>query len=249
MDSLYTMIPTTDISISMLSKASLTSIVATFLLFHLAVDLYLHFLLIVTNDKPTSQQDRRLRDAMMLVARTRVSVHSLRIPIPGQLFNSPQRPNPTGLHDKGRLTQWLPNPPDRKRPQHMPMPHHQHIPVRPLRLGLPNNRPMMCVPNFLDQPIHSFNNIFRRLAAWTAIYPDIPRPEPLLCAPFPDLLRCDALVLAIVPLADVRCDGDLCISADGGGLLVRDLPGVGVVAAEIEELEGLLGAGPWGDIS
>jgi hypothetical protein len=249
MDSLYTMIPTTNVSISMLSKASLTFMVAALLLFHLAVHFYLRFLLIVTNDKPTSQQNRRLCDAMVLVARTRVLVHSPRIPIPGQPFNSPQRPDPTRLHDKGRLIQWLPNPPDRKRPQNMPMPHHQHIPVHPLRLGLPNNRPMLFVPNFLDQSIHSLNNIFRRLAAWTAICPDIPRPEPLLCAPFPDLLRCDALVLTVVPLADVRRDGDFCVGAGGGGLLVRDLPGVGVVAAEIEELEGLLGTGPRGDVS
>jgi hypothetical protein len=124
MNSLYTMIPTTNVSILMLSKASLTFIVATILLFHPVVHLYLRFLLIVTNDKPTSQQDRRLRNAMMFVARTCVSVHSPRIPVPGQPFNSPQRPNPTRLHDKCRLTQWLPNPPDRKRPQNVPMPHH-----------------------------------------------------------------------------------------------------------------------------
>jgi hypothetical protein len=168
---------------------------------------------------------------------------------PRHLFNSPQRPNPTSLHDKRRLAQRLPNPPDCKRPQNMPMPHHQHIPAHPLRLGLSDNRPMIFVSNLLDQPIHSLNNIFRRLAARTTICPDIPRPEPLLFAPFPDLLRRDALVLAVVPLADVRCDGDFCIGADGGGLLVRDLPGVGVVAAEVKELEGLLGTGARGDVS
>ena len=108
---------------------------------------------------------------------------------------------------------------------------------------------MILVSNFLDQSIHSLNNIFRRLAAWTAICPDIPRPEALLSALFPDLRRCDALVLAVVPLADVRRDGDFCVGADGGGLLVRDLPGVGIVAAKVEELEGLLGAGPRGDVS
>lgn len=58
----------------MLSKASLTFMVAALLLFHLAVHFYLRFLLIVTNDKPTSQQNRRLCDAMVLVARTRVLV-------------------------------------------------------------------------------------------------------------------------------------------------------------------------------
>ena len=244
------MIPTTNISISTRPKASLTTfIVATLLLFHLAVHLYLRFLLIVTNDKPSSQQDRWLSDAMMLVART-VCQHIQHGPcLPGTPFNSPQRPNPTRLHDKRRLAQRLPNPPDCKRPQNMPMPYHQHIPAHPLRLGLSNNRPVIFVPNFLDQPIHSLNNIFRRLAARTTICPDIPRPEPLFFAPFPDLFRRDALVLAVVPLADVRRDGDFCIGADGGGLLVRDLPGVGVVAAEVKELEGLLGAGARGDVS
>jgi hypothetical protein len=70
MNSLYTMIPTTNVSISTLSKASLTFMVAALLLFHLAAHFYLRFLLVVTNDKPSSQQDRRLGDAMMLVART-----------------------------------------------------------------------------------------------------------------------------------------------------------------------------------
>jgi hypothetical protein len=108
---------------------------------------------------------------------------------------------------------------------------------------------MIFVPNFLDQPIHPLNNIFRRLAARTALCPDIPRPEALFCAPFPDLLGRDALVFAVVPLADVRRDGDFCVGAGGGRLLVRDLPGVGVVAAEIEELEGPFGTGARGDVS
>jgi hypothetical protein len=86
------MIPTTNISISTLSKASLTFMVATLLLFHLTTHFYLRFLLIVTNDKPSSQQDRRLSDAMMLVARAVCQHirHSHAYPAPIQLTSTSQ---------------------------------------------------------------------------------------------------------------------------------------------------------------
>jgi hypothetical protein len=180
-----------------------------------------HLLLILPNHEPTSQQYRRLVDLMMLVA---------------------QRPHPTSLHDKMTITQRLSNPPDRKRPKNMPMPHDQHIPIGRLILGFPNHRPMVRLPDLPDQPIDALNDVGRTLAPGTAIFPNIPGPEPVLGALLPDLRRRDALVVAVVPLADVGRDGDFGVGTHGRGLRVRDLPRVRVVAAEVEELERLLGA-------
>ena len=131
----------------------------------------------------------------------------------------------------------------------MTVSNDQHVILDQLALGLPNHRPMPLVANLFDQPINTVGDVLRRLAPRAALRPDIPRPQPLLFSPLADLRRCDALVLAVVPLADVGRDGDLGIGARGGGLRMLDLPRVGVLAAEVEELEGPLGAFPRRDIS
>jgi hypothetical protein len=160
-----------------------------------------------------------------------------------------KRAHPTRLHDEVALTQRLPDPPDRKRPENMPVSNDQHVPLDRLVLGLPNHRPMVLSADLAYQPVDALDNILRRLAPGTAVFPDIPRPEAPLCPSFPDLRGRDALVLAVVPLPDVGRDGDLGVGARGGGLRMLDLPRVGVLAAEVEELEGPLGAFPRRDIS
>ena len=54
----------------------------------------------------------------------------------------------------------------------------------------------------------------------------------------------DAFVVAIVPFGDLVGDGDAGVGAGGAGCrCLLGLPGKGVVAADVEELEGALGAG------
>ena len=108
---------------------------------------------------------------------------------------------------------------------------------------------MVLVANLPNQPIDPLDDIVRRLAARTAIRPDIPRALPFLRALFLDLRGRNALVVAVVPLADVAGDGDLGVGALGRGLRVLDLPRVGVVAAEVEELDGLLCARAGRDVA
>ena len=71
-----------------------------------------------------------------------------------------------------------------------------------------------------------------------------------------DLVGGDALVGAVVPFGDVRGDGDGgggvaggVAGGGGGGCGGGGLPGVGGVAAEVEELEGGLGAVAGGDVA
>ena len=64
----------------------------------------------------------------------------------------------------------------------------------------------------------------------------------------------DALVVAVVPLGDLGSDGDAGVGAGGlagevVAMLRGRLPGEGVVAADVEEFEGALGAGAGGDVA
>jgi hypothetical protein len=63
-------------------------------------------------------------------------------------------------------------------------------------------------------------------------------------------MRCEAFVVAVVPLGDAVCDFDICVCAGieagwcgGGG------PGEARFAANVEEFEGALGAGARGDVA
>ena len=134
-----------------------------------------------------------------------------------------QRPHAPRFHQKRRLLQPLPNPPHRKRPQNMPVAHHQHIPL-PLfprliiNFTLPDHRLMILLPYISDQPIHPFRDVLRTLPLRTPIAPDIPGfREALGFAERADVVGGDALVGAVVPFGDVGGD------CDGGG-------GAGMVA-------------------
>jgi len=93
------------------------------------------------------------------------------------------------------------------------------------------------------------------LPARTPVPPDIPRPRQALPLPdLPDLGRRDALVVAVVPLADVLGDLD---AGRARGVVRRvvvggavPVPGEGfVLLADSEELEGALGAPAGGDVA
>jgi hypothetical protein len=63
-------------------------------------------------------------------------------------------------------------------------------------------------------------------------------------------MRCQSLVVAVVPFGDAVCDFDICVRAGietggrrGGG------PGEARLAADVEEFEGALGAGAGGDVA
>src|SRR5256885_11090428 len=129
-----------------------------------------------------------------------------------------QCPYSARLHQEMALAQPLPHPPNRKRPENMPMSDDQHIAIcRPI-LMLANHRLMVFLPDLPDQPVHPLNNIARTFTPGSAIFPDIPRADALLSALFLDLCRRNAFVLAVVPLADVVGDGDFGVGAFRRGL-------------------------------
>ena len=172
-----------------------------------------------------------------------------------------QRPHAARLHQERRLLQPLPNPPHRERPQDMSVPHHQHIPLPHLprlriNLTLANHRPVVVLADMRDEPVDAQRNVRRGLAVRAAVAPDVPGlGEVLGGAEGADFVGGDALVGAIVPLSDVRGDGDGGGGVAGGvveggrGWGGGGLPGVRHVAAEVEELEGGLGAVPGGDVA
>jgi hypothetical protein len=85
------------------------------------------------------------------------------------------------------------------------------------------------------------------LSPGTPIPPDIPRPlDPVAPPVLPDLRRRDALVVAVVPLADVLRDLDVGRARRVVVAVVRAaVPGPGqglVLLADAEELKGPLGA-------
>ena len=131
----------------------------------------------------------------------------------------------------------------------MAVPHYKHITLHTVRFLLPNYGPVILGPDIMYQSIYPLYDFVRTLSPWTAILPDIPRPETLLRSLLPDLRRIDALVVSVVPLANVLGDGDPGVSRFVSALFVGDLPGIGIVATEIEEFERLLRAGSWRDIS
>ena len=177
-----------------------------------------------------------------------------------------QRPHPTRLHDKVALTQRHADPADRKRPQNMSVAHDQHVTINRLPLRLPDHRRVVFLPDLADEFVDARDDVRGRLAARAAVGPDVPgRGDAVGGALGADLRRRDAFVGAVVPFADQGGHGHFGVGAGragrGGGLglglglrlrfggVRGDLPGVRVVAAEVKEFEGLLGAGAWGDES
>lgn len=166
-----------------------------------------------------------------------------------------QRAHAASLHQECRLSQGLPDPADGKGSQDMAVADDHDVALA-LRLahGPANDRFVVALADLVDQPIDPGDDLFWRLAAGAAVAPDVPvLAEAGGAPPRADLGGRDALVLAVVPLGDVRRDGDARVRARrgvgrgrGGGVF---LPGEGVVAADVEELERALGAVPWGDVA
>lgn len=211
--------------------------------------LLLLLLLHYVDHKRTAQQYRRLLDTMVLV-----TVHPLALCHSRyRKADSPQGPHTTRLQDQTRIIlQPLPNPPRRKTPQYMPMRHNQHI-IREATLALPTRllpKPalMPLLPDLRNQRIQPLRDILRALAALAAVAPYVPVPiQSALCPRLADLRGREALVVAVVPLADrgTYGYGGVCADVEGRmrgfrwGFLV---PGVALAAADVEEFEGALGA-------
>ncbi len=168
----------------------------------------------------------------------------------------------SSLHDQTGLGERPADPSDCKRPQNVPVADDHNVARDILVLGLPYDRAVVLFADLGDQTVHAADDVLGTLAAGTAVAPDVPRPQPFLLAHLPDLGRRDAFVLAVVPLRDARFDRDTGVgfvfaralrgssrSGGSGGGGMRFLPGVRVVAAEIEEFEGSLGAVAWRDVS
>ena len=74
--------------------------------------------------------------------------------------------------------------------------------------------------------------------------------QPLLLSLLLDLSACDALVVAVVPLGDVGCDRDTGVGTVGAAFRrAMLLPRERVVAANVQELECALSAGPRRDVA
>jgi hypothetical protein len=93
------------------------------------------------------------------------------------------------------------------------------------------------------------------LSPRTSVPPNVPvRVQPLARAQLADLGRRDALVLAVVPLADVLGDlnlrgaGQAVAFARGGDYAVRS-PGQPVVEGEVQQFQRPLGAAAGGDVA
>jgi hypothetical protein len=103
------------------------------------------------NHKCTTQQNRRLINAVVLIT---------------------QRPNTASLQNQTRIIHKpLPNPPRRERPQDMPMRHNQHI---ARLLAVPKPALVVLVPNLRNNSIEPRLDIARRLPALAPVAPDIP---------------------------------------------------------------------------
>lgn len=102
-----------------------------------------------------------------------------------------------------------------------------------------------------DEAVEALRDLLGALSAGAAVAPNVPvGVEALLGAAAADLGARDALVVAVVPLADVVGDLDAG-AADEGARVLRAVgrPGEGVLDAEVEELKGALGALPGGDVA
>jgi hypothetical protein len=107
-------------------------------------------------------------------------------------------------------------------------------------LRLPDHRFMVFLPDLVDQIRQALCNILGRLAIGASIPPNVPTWQALLGPLLLNLRACDSLVISIVPLPDVFCNGNLGFGADRLGLVLLLLPGELVPAADVQELESLL---------
>ena len=104
-----------------------------------------------------------------------------------------------------------------------------------------------------DEPVHAPGDVLGGLAAGAAVPPDVPLPlAQALLPPHPaDLGARDALVVAVVPLADVLRHLDARVAGGAGPAGCRGpvgLPGQGL-DAQVEQLKGALGTLARGDVA
>lgn len=161
-----------------------------------------------------------------------------------------QRAHTTSLHQERRLAQRLADPADGKGAQDVAVADDHDVAVDAVGLGPPDHGRVVFRLDLGDEAVDACDDVGRRLAAGTALRPNVPGALAVGGARLLDLGRRDALVVAVVPLADVVGDGDVRVGVAwvggggggrcGGGLLLLLLPRVGVVAAEVEEFEGFL---------
>ena len=135
------------------------------------------------------------------------------------------------------------------------MRHNQHIIRLPLtslppRL-LPKLTPMVLLPKLTYKRIQSFRHVFRAFTALAPVAPNVPVfAEAAVFAGLADLRGRFAFVVAVVPFANGLGDLYVCVCAWGETCgRVGFGPGVAGAAAEVEEFEGALGAGAWGDVT
>ena len=133
------------------------------------------------------------------------------------------------------------------------MPHHHHVALLRLpvvvQLRRPNHGRVVCALDLVDEPVHALDDLRGRLAAGAAVPPDVPRAQALFFSLLADLGGGDAFVVAVVPLADVFGHGDASVGPLGFVRIPRGLPGEWVVAADVKELERLLGTATRADVA
>jgi len=84
----------------------------------------------------------------------------------------------------------------------------------------------------------------------TPIFPNIPSGrQPLLGPQPPDLRTCNALVVPVVPFADVLGDVNVGAARQAGWGVAVLLPGEMARKAEVEQLKGTLGTFTRGDVA
>lgn len=114
-----------------------------------------------------------------------------------------------GIHDQRRLGERLADPTDGKGPQDVAVADDHDVAGdgRRVSLWLPDDGPVVFVADLGDQVVDARDDVFGALAPRTPVAPDVPGAQALGGAAGPDLCRCDALVVAVVPFGDPGCDG------------------------------------------
>lgn len=190
-------------------------------------------LLGVAHHEGAAEQDSRLVDAVVFVAE---STHT------------------AGLHKEGRaLLERLADPPHGEGTQDVPVADDEDVAGAVVggvdvltRVLLLHERLLVLGADGGDQPVHALRDVLGRLPAGAAVPPDVPALAQALILPqLADLGARDALIVAIVPLADVL--GDFYARVAGqAGCVARGAMGVPgeVPEAEVEQLESPLGSLP-----
>ena len=87
------------------------------------------------------------------------------------------------------------------------------------------------------------------LSTRTSIRPNIPRPLPPLSPLLPNLLTSQPLIITIIPLPNSLRDLNLGLGPNSLSRIPPLIPGESFSTADLEELEGALGAMARGDVA